>query len=35
MIVIHPISTESISVDHMALLPMGSTGRHLEANIIP
>ena len=34
-VVIDPISTDSISVDHMRLLPMGSTGSHLEANIIP
>ena len=34
-VVIDPISTDSILVDLITLLPMGSTGRHLEANIIP
>ena len=34
-VVIHPISTESILVDLITLLPMGSTGWHLEVIIIP
>ena len=34
-LVMNPISTDSILVDHMSLLPMGSTGWHLEAIIIP
>ena len=33
--VINPISTDGIVVDHMTLLLMGSTGRHLEVFIIP
>ena len=34
-IVMNPISTDSILVDHMALLLMGSTGRNLEVLSIP
>ena len=34
-VVIDPISTDSILVDHMTLMLMGSTGRHLEVIIIP
>ena len=34
-VVMHPISTDSIFVDHMTLMLMGSSGRHLEAFIIP
>ena len=34
-IVIHPISTDSIVVDLIKLMPMGSTGTDLEAFIIP
>ena len=34
-LVIDPISTDSILVDTMTLLPMGSTGRHLEVLSIP
>ena len=34
-LVMNPISTDIILVDHMALLPMGSTGWHLEVIIIP
>ena len=34
-VVMNPISTDSILVDTMTLLPMGSTGRHLEVIIIP
>ena len=33
--VIDPISTDGTLVDHMTLLLMGSTGRHLEIFIIP
>ena len=33
-LVINPISTDSILVDHMTLLPMGSIGWHLEVIII-
>ena len=35
MLAIHPISTGSILVDTMTLLPMGSTGIYLEVIIIP
>ena len=35
MIVMHPISTGSILVDTITLLPMGSTGIYLEVFIIP
>ena len=34
-IVMDPISTDSILVDHMTLLLMESTGGHLEVFIIP
>ena len=34
-IVINPISTDSTLVDHIKLLLMGSTGKHLEVIIIP
>ena len=34
-LVMNPISTDSILVDHIKLLPMGSTGWHLEVIIIP
>ena len=34
-VVIDPISTDSILVDRMSLMLMGSTGRHLEVIVIP
>ena len=34
-VVIHPISTDSIVVDLIIVTPTGSTGSHLEVNIIP
>ena len=34
-LVIDPISTDTILVDTMTLLAMGSTGMHLEVFIIP
>ena len=34
-LVMNPISTDSILVDHIKLLLMGSTGKHLEVIIIP
>ena len=34
-IVMDPISTDGILVDHMTLMLMGSTGRHLEVFSIP
>ena len=34
-LVIDPISTDSILVDLIRLMPMGSTGTHLEVFIIP